>query len=231
MATKRVDLGWVVIDRSLPGTRVIARAMVREAGVIGQIANHGGADACTVQLERKADYSKFSPAQLFELFESLTGTKHKAEVANSPHDMIYATLGKDVWALLKALPLDTRTLEQLEAESARKGVNRHVPEAKSAAQTGQIRPTREAKEPRAPRAPREKTPPTPPGLHRRPPPTCMTGLVWVLADEAEKATAFIVGSKELRLAVLAKAAEHNLNPNMAATQYSRWVNVRKSEGV
>ena len=222
MATKQVDLGWVVIDRNQP-SKVIARAYVREAGVIGQIANHHGADACTIQLALVANFAKLSTDQLFELYQSIKGTPHPAQVSGMDHGMAFPIVVKDVAELCRNLPFDPRTIDQLESEAERKGINRHVPEARNAHQPASNGATRPAKAPRV-----AKAPPAPGDAPARPPAGTTTGMVWDIADKTEASTALILGSKHLRAAIIAACIADNVHPSTAATQYSKWVRNRNA---
>jgi len=64
-------------------------------------------------------------------------------------------------------------------------------------------------------------------IHKRPAPDTLTGRVWKICDEVDKANPGWTDKKDFRAAVLKRCVKAGLKTTMATTQYSRWVNAQQ----
>lgn len=205
--------------------QVLGRSEVLEAGLIGQIANQAGADSCGVPIDERRGLAQFSTQQLFELYEGVTGAKHPSETTGMDHAQAFKIMVQDCAKVLQGVPITDRTLSQLENEAEQKGVNRHVPEAKSASQTAPKSPT-----PRAKRAPAGSGEATPSDVPTRPVSGTTTGLVWEFCDTVRATMpAAPIGDKALRTEIIAHCVREGIHPATAATQYAKWKRAQDHE--
>lgn len=182
------------------------------------LANLAPSDSTMVvmSLGLKSGFSQFGRLELMLLIKNTTG---EATAVGSIHE--YGKLVSDAYALAQAIPIDQRSLFELQQAHAK--LNPVITEPKLPFKPAPIihrmGPGEAAnyvppvKEPRAPKAP------TTPGSA---PTKGSTGKVWEIADRVVSETGYVIGSKQLRTAIIAACVASGINEGTAATQYGKW---------
>lgn len=204
------NIPYVVINRET--MKFVGRTSTMEAACM--IANLEPVDASYVMipLDLKSRMAKFGILELVLLYKNTTG----GDRPNGIYD--YAAMIKECYDLANQIPMDARSIFDLEKASAA------LPKA-PVAPLPKLPPNIIRADPNAapyiPPAPIVKGPTIPkaPGVA---PSKGSTGKVWEIADlvRAEMGNAPI--SKEMRTAIIARCELQGINGGTAATQYGKW---------
>lgn len=208
---------YVVIDRETMKFLGAAEGLTA-ASLLADLAPIATTNV-VMPLDRKSQFASFGILELLLLIKNTTG---QPTVPGAIHDFQKAV--HDAYTLALALPLDTRSVKQLETEFANLPVI-EVPKKMPKLPPVIARMSQEQidnyvpgqndhkKEPKAPRAP---------GVPGAAPSKGATGKVWTVADRVRAELGGGVITKDMRAKIIAACEAEGINAGTAATQFGKW---------